>query len=896
MTGFSPMNWQHRLYECFVANDLPDACDIPTGLGKTSILVIWLLALVQQAEDGKISLPRRLIYIVNRRTVVDQATEVAECLRRRLLEPEAQEWRDHSSTLSSIAETLASLCAADGVPLAVSTLRGEFADNEEWKANPARPAIIIGTIDMIGSKLLFSGYGDGRYDRAHHAGLIGQDTLIVHDEAHLTPAFSDLLNAIEREQIQENERNGCQEIVTRPIRVIELSATPRRSEANPRTFTLKPEDEVDETAGRRLAAVKSLYLHHQGENSSVEQKIVELSKAHESTRAKVLIYVLSPERARQVQSYLTRALGKQADERIALLTGTMRGHERDKFVKANPVYHALLNHDSPVERAVYLISTSAGEVGVDLDADHMVCDLTTLDALIQRLGRVNRRGDRCNAQIDVVWEGSKGKPSKIDDAIASTLSLLRQWKAENDDINVSPKSLRQLLEVVSPEVKTAFSPKPEAPPLTDILLDSWSLTSLQKLPGRLEVAGFLHGLTHDPPDTFVAWRKEISTFDDAKHDQLLPLEFLSEWFRVCRIEARERLHDRTDHVKKELGKLLEKHQERDSSRDFRVVILDEHGEAKWAKLSEITKKDFNLDFRTVILPVEAQGLDTTNGMLDASAVEHHNEFELDVYEVGGSNERRVRLLHYPAMNGEGYKRLLTGDTFDISTCRELREVVRIPLRQSEESEEETIDLVLLASPLQSALKRPEMASARQTLKEHTETAAKQVSAIVEKLGLPEAIQGALIIAARRHDDGKKRAVWQYYAQNANGTVPLAKSPRYRYPRVLGGYRHEFGSLLDAMNDHNLACSAERDLVLHLIAAHHGWARPYFEEPRSYDSTYLTATNSEAAREALRRFERLQQRFGRWGLAWLESLLRCADITASQQAITPTAPPLPEETA
>ena len=31
------------------------------------------------------------------------------------------------------------------------------------------------------------------------------------------------------------------------------------------------------------------------------------------------------------------------------------------------------------------------------------------------------------------------------------------------------------------------------------------------------------------------------------------------------------------------------------------------------------------------------------------------------------------------------------------------------------------------------------------------------------------------------------------------------------------------------------------------------------------------------------FARLQQRFGRWGLAWLESLLRCADALGSQPA-------------
>ena len=41
---------------------------------------------------------------------------------------------------------------------------------------------------------------------------------------------------------------------------------------------------------------------------------------------------------------------------------------------------------------VFLVATSAGEVGVDLDADHMVCDLVAWERMVQRLGRVNRRG------------------------------------------------------------------------------------------------------------------------------------------------------------------------------------------------------------------------------------------------------------------------------------------------------------------------------------------------------------------------------------------------------------------------------------------------------------------------------------------------------------------------
>ena len=53
-------------------------------------------------------------------------------------------------------------------PLALSTLRGELADNREWQADPACAAIVIGTVDMIGSRLLFSGYGVSPKMRPFH--------------------------------------------------------------------------------------------------------------------------------------------------------------------------------------------------------------------------------------------------------------------------------------------------------------------------------------------------------------------------------------------------------------------------------------------------------------------------------------------------------------------------------------------------------------------------------------------------------------------------------------------------------------------------------------------------------------------------------------------------------
>lgn len=34
--GRTPFRWQSRLYERFLANDIPAVCTLPTGLGKTS--------------------------------------------------------------------------------------------------------------------------------------------------------------------------------------------------------------------------------------------------------------------------------------------------------------------------------------------------------------------------------------------------------------------------------------------------------------------------------------------------------------------------------------------------------------------------------------------------------------------------------------------------------------------------------------------------------------------------------------------------------------------------------------------------------------------------------------------------------------------------------------------
>jgi CRISPR-associated endonuclease/helicase Cas3 len=178
-----------------------------------------------------------------------------------------------------------------------------------------------------------------------------------------------------------------------------------------------------------------------------------------------------------------------------------------------------------------------------------------------------------------------------------------------------------------------------------------------------------------------------------------------------------------------------------------------------------------------------------------------------------------------------------------------------------------------------------------TISTHNQNVDEKVWSVIGKIQLGETEKTALSLAARHHDLGKgwdgADGRWQKAVGNASRDEAWAKtfkvSPNWK---LLDGYRHEFGSLLLATQSKEGFSSDDsiRDLALHLIAVHHGRGRPHFELPAMKTPPDKLPDELKPA-EIARRFDRLQRRYGHWGLAWLESLLMAADAEASQNAKT-----------
>lgn len=843
-----PFLWQERLFRELAAGHIPRSLDIPTGLGKTSAMAIWLLA----RAAGQ-PLPRRLVYVVDRRTVVDQATSYAETLRANLQSPRCIDLRE-ALGLSG--------------PLRISTLRGQHADNREWLEDPSQPAIIIGTVDMIGSRLLFQGYGVSPGMRPMHAGLLAMDSLLLLDEAHLSQPFERMARSLGRLAGEGG------------MKVMALSAT---QAADPgRAFALTAEERAEPAAARRLEARKRLTIEDRpgADAKAFAEAAWTIGEAHPGSR--IVVFQDRFDQAVAIGEDLAKRARSawKTTEAVGMLTGQRRGRERDHL--ADWLTRTGFTGGSAEDRAhpVFLVATSAGEVGVDLDAEHMLCDLVSWERMVQRLGRVNRRGDG-DAEVRVWDTGPESGDAEAAELRRMTRRLFEELPGETEK-QAGPAALGAL--AGHPEIGPASTPAPLYPALLMPVVEAWSMTSLPEHAGRPEVGPWLRGWEReDPPQTVLAWRQHLpvrASGSDIACDE----RDLARYLEIAPLRPSERLETRTLRVVAWLRNLIkargkqanEAAQPAGVPSDIAALVLGGDGRLKasitYAELETYQKRDWDglqrrLSGSTLLLRAGIGGLDE-NGLLapkaagpvetaDASGATGFDDFRITISALEG-DEDGLKLPDQPGRLGVFVTRLDSAGQEKAGYA-----VYRRSLATPDGAEAQSVRRV------------------PQTLREHTAQVVARVRAYADRLDLELAAREALLFAAEHHDAGKAAGIWQRAAGAAGAPEPLAKTDGRRADWTsLGGYRHEFGSLVHLEERNDLPTEA-RDLVLHLVAAHHGRARPLIPVLGCADAP--PSRLERIAGEAALRYARLSVELGPWRLAWLEAILRAADQQASRDA-------------
>ncbi|MFC7332639.1 type I-U CRISPR-associated helicase/endonuclease Cas3 [Rhodocista pekingensis] len=848
LTGRSPLRWQCRLHDLFLTGKLPPALDLPTGLGKTSVMAVWLAAKIAGAP-----LPNRLVYVVDRRVVVDQATEEAEALRR-----------------TAIAHGL--------LPdLPISTLRGQHLDNRRWMEDPTAPAIIVGTVDMIGSRLLFRGYGVSAGMRPFQAGLLGVDTLVVLDEAHLCPPFQALLVRIAaREGLGPSESLGPDAALLPPFILLPLSATGNDTEG---AFALKEEDEKDSFVRDRLTAGKRLTFTPS--DGKVEDGLVREALAlADSPGGRIAVFCTSREVAQKVADRLVDRKAGRPPEAVVLLAGARRVHERERAKEELQATGFLPTRkdQSALSPPTFLVATAAGEVGIDLDADHAVMDLVAAERMIQRLGRVNRAGGKGRlAQVRVIDVAPEKESAEAQVRREACRRLLESLPIRSDGgFDASPGALLTLRKNRDLLVR-ASTPAPLYPALDRPTLDAWAMTSLKTHPGRPDVAPWLRGwVEEDDPEITLIWRR----WPWDEHGRLPDPRTLADCFEA----APPRLLERLEAPRSLALKILAERAKRVDLGDHVPAVLalaDRVEELTLAELRDKRRRDPFFERRSAdmvfVVRHDLGGLDG-HGLLAGDAAGPvpclDDGWDDEILKNAG-----LRIVFDEA--GEASRSEGKGGW---------RQVDRIGLTDPQRPDAERyLSIQVWRDADRETGGDPAVRRRVQGLYDHLGEAEAEAAALAERLRLPAPCRAMLMAAAKAHDLGKRRLQWQRAMGAPRSGEPYAKTNgKGANPALLlingETYRHEFGSLLDLERAPEVLAGLDadlKDLALHLVAAHHGYARPWIA-PVDPDWQTSLASHRERAAAAALRFARLQATWGPWGLAWWEALLRAADQRVSRR--------------
>jgi CRISPR-associated endonuclease/helicase Cas3 len=900
--GFDPFDWQTRLARQVTESDpgrveWPTVAALPTAAGKTSLLLIAVYALAVHPQAH-----RRIAYVVDRRIVVDEAFDLAKRLCRSLEGPDA------FPELAPFAATLREkLQIEDGAPLLEAhMLRGGTGEPLARLSSPLTPTIMVGTVDQLGSRLLFRGYGVSDGMRPISAGLLAYDTLWILDEAHLSRAFAETLGTVQH--IVGRTPSVC----PRSIHVVEVSATPRvRSSVG--VFKLGV---PDQRIRPRIETAKRVKLLTAQPGKTADEIVRFVGAALAAGKRRVGVIVNRVALARRIFDLIEKRVTKAKGERL-LFIGPIRPFDRDRLYEMPAAQALKAQAPRDFGRPIVAVCTQTVEVGADLDFDALVVAGAPLDVLRQRFGRMDRLGLLCGASMGaIVFEES----AKADPIYGEATTETRQWlqTIASDgrvDFGIATLSLHvDALDVTT--LDRLCAPAPQGEPL-DRRHERNLARTRDAFVDDPDVGIFLHG-NDGAGDVQIVWRADLREPDESTGD--VPID---DWRQAveaappCSREsltvplyaAKAFLRNRPSDLADVPGDLdietesKKRHQGRSALRWRAGGVVDKVG------VRDLVPGD------TLVVPATYGGADRYGWAPDSPepvqdlAVEAYVQPSRALFHLQEARAIRLRLSLVADDGDESLGDRVEAALLDFTARGSSveAEMAAILLRGRSRRTVARVDRGAWVSWRRSLDDdRAESSNADDSsftveipLRTHSLHVSKRSRTMAIACGLPPEISDQIARAGLLHDLGKADERFQIMLRGGDflgvmGGQTLAKGlrrSREQKPTLptedqwQRGMRHEAISVA-------MLPDGERMLVRHLIGSHHGYGRPGYpiiedHAPRRVsfsikNELFEGPSDRHQQGDWDEQFGELLDRYGTWGLAYIEAILRLADHRCSQE--------------
>lgn len=477
-----PYDYQRRLAESPCEGRL---INIPTGLGKTAAVILaWLWNRVgppsqisnlkSEMHGTAVPWPRRLVYCLPMRTLVEQTRD------------EAEKW---------VSALVKKGCIIGKEPKVIVLMGGE--DSGEWDIYPEENTILIGTQDMLLSRALNRGYGMSRARWPMHFGLLNNDALWVLDETQLMGVGVRTSAQLEGLRQKIGVALGCATWWASATLDSRLITTPDHN-ILPSTISLGDNDLKNQEVTQRVEAIKrlsALPITLVSDSAKIVAPYIEqLATAvvtHHQTSTTTIVILNRVDRAKDLFASLEKIAKKHALPRRLLVHSRFRPMERDPLSK---------QIKEPGEKII--IATQAIEAGVDISARTLITELAPWSSLVQRFGRCNRKGEfNAIGGADILWINLEADDEKADASLVlpytpDQLSAARLLLNQIQFGDVSPSSLEKLA-TNEPVPETHILRRKD---LTDLFDTTPDLAGLDIDVGRYIRDG-------DERDVQVYWRK-----------------------------------------------------------------------------------------------------------------------------------------------------------------------------------------------------------------------------------------------------------------------------------------------------------------------------------------------------------------------------------------------------